>query len=89
MALSAAPELILDYDQEGDVLYASFGTPQYAVTDEVDDDILLRYCPPRRDVVGITIVNFRRNFPHEAPVDVIHRVLQQYPVVPWSDDGQQ
>jgi uncharacterized protein YuzE len=86
MALKSAPELILDYDQEGDVLYASLGPPQYAVTDEVDDDILLRYCPPSRDVVGITIVNFRRHFPHEAPVDVIHRIFRQYPVVPWSDD---
>jgi uncharacterized protein YuzE len=86
MALRAAPELIVDYDQEGDVLYASLGPSQYAVTDEVDDDILLRYCPPSRDVVGITIVNFRRHFPHEAPVDVIQGVLRQYPTVPWSVD---
>jgi uncharacterized protein YuzE len=86
MALRPTPDLILDYDQEGDVLYASLGPPQYAVTDEVDDDILLRYCPPSRDVVGITIVNFRRHFPHEAPVDVIQRIFRRYPIVPWSDD---
>ena len=88
MAIRSPSELILDYDQEGDMLYASLGPPQFAVTDEVDEDILLRYCPPSRDVVGITIVNFRRHFPHEAPVDVIHSVLRQYPVVPWSLNGQ-
>ena len=86
MALTSIPELILDYDQEGDVLYASLGPPTHAITDEVDDDILLRYSPPSRDVVGITIVNFRRHFPHESPVDVIHGVLRQYPIVPWSVD---
>jgi hypothetical protein len=52
-------------------------------------DILLRYRPPSRDVVGITIMNFRRHFPHEAPVDVIQRVLRQYPRVPWSCNGEQ
>ena len=88
MALGSTSELMLDYDQEGDVLYASLGPPQPAVSDEVDDDILLRYCPPSRDVVGITIVNFRRHFPYEAPVDVIRRVLHKYPAVPWSCDGQ-
>lgn len=86
MALSSSSKLVLDYDQEADVLYASLGPPQHAVTDEVDDDILLRYCPPSRDVVGITIMNFSRHFPHEAPVDVIHGVLRQYPLVPWSVD---
>jgi uncharacterized protein YuzE len=89
MALRSAPELILDYDQEGDVLYASLGPPQHAVTDEVDEDILLRYCPPSGDVVGITIVNFRRHFPREDAADVIQHLLRQYPVVPWFCDGQQ
>ena len=89
MALSSPSKLVLDYDQEADVLYASLGTPQHAVSDEVEDDTLLRYCPPSRDVVGITIVNFRRHFPHESPVDVIHDVLRQYPVVPWSCDDEQ
>jgi uncharacterized protein YuzE len=82
MTIRSPSELILDYDREGDVLYASLGPPQYAVTDEVDEDILLRYCPPSRDVVGITLVNFRRHFPPEAPVDVIHGLLRQYPRVP-------
>jgi uncharacterized protein YuzE len=89
MALSSPSTLVLDYDQEADVLYASLGLTQHAVTDEVEDDILLRYCPPSRDVVGITIMNFRRHFPHEAPVDVVHGLLRQYPIVPWSCDDEQ
>jgi uncharacterized protein YuzE len=83
MALSSPSTLVLDYDQEADVLYASFGSPQRAVTEEVDEDILLRYCPPSRDVVGITIMNFRRHFPQEAPADVIRSVLRRYPSVPY------
>jgi uncharacterized protein YuzE len=83
MAVSSPSELVLDYDHEGDVLYASLGPPKRATSDEVDDDILLRYCPPSRDVVGITIVNFRRHFPREAAGDVVQRLLKQYPVVPW------
>jgi uncharacterized protein YuzE len=86
MALGSTSELMLDYDQEGDVLYASVGPPQPAISDEVDDDILLRYCPPRREVVGITIVNFRRHFPSEDAADVIQRLFQKYPVVPWPCD---
>jgi uncharacterized protein YuzE len=89
MALSSPSKLVLDYDQEADVLYASLGSPRQAVTDEVDEDILLRYCPPSRDVIGITLVNFRRHFPHEAPGDVIHGLLRKYPSVPWPDDGQE
>jgi uncharacterized protein YuzE len=86
MALSSPSELMLDYDEEMDVLYASLGPPQHAISDEVDDDILLRYRPPSRDVVGITIVNFRRHFPHEDAANVIQHLLQQYPVVPWPCD---
>jgi uncharacterized protein YuzE len=86
MALGSTSELRLDYDQEGDVLYASFGPPQAAISDEVDDDILLRYCPPSPQVVGITILNFRRRFPSEDAADVIQRLLQKYPMIPWPCD---
>jgi uncharacterized protein YuzE len=86
MALGSASELRLHYDQEGDVLYASLGPPQPAISDEVDVDILLRYCPPSREVVGITIMNFHRHFPSEDAADVTQRLLRKYPVVPWSCD---
>ena len=86
MAISVPSELVLDYDEEGDVLYASLGAPQHAITDEVEDDILLRSCPPKPEVVGITIVNFRRHFPHQEPADIIQRLLRKYPTWPWSVD---
>jgi replicative DNA helicase len=41
MAITPASELSLNYDEEMDVLYASVGPPQEAVTDEVEPDILL------------------------------------------------
>jgi uncharacterized protein YuzE len=86
MAVRSTPELVLTYDQEADVLYASLGAPQQAITDEVEDDILLRYCPPRPEVVGITIANFRRHFPDKEPAKVIQDLIRKYPIVPWSVD---
>ena len=83
MAISGSGALVLQYDAEGDVLYASLGAPQPAITDEADDDVWLRYCPPRPEVVGVTVLNFRRHFPDQEPVTVIQQVLEKYPVVPW------
>src|SRR5919197_1288450 len=79
------PEVMLA-DDEQDVLYASLGKPQPAITDEVEDDIGLRYCPPRPEIVGVTIANFRRHFPHEKPLDVVMSLLHRYPQVPWPAD---
>jgi uncharacterized protein YuzE len=86
MAVRSVSDLTLDYDEERDVLYASVGPPRRAVSDEVDDDIWLRYCPPSPTVVGITIVNFRRHFPQQDGTDVIRGLLQKYPIVPWPCD---
>jgi uncharacterized protein YuzE len=82
MAISSASPLSLDYDEEMDVLYASLGPPQPAISDEWDEDIWLRYCPPDPQVVGITIVNFRRHFPGEPAADVVTKLLQKFPVIP-------
>jgi uncharacterized protein YuzE len=86
MALGSTSELVLDYDQEADVLYASVGAPQPAVSDEVGEDLWLRYCPPSPDVVGITIVNFRHHYPHAEAHQIVSRLLKQYPIVPWDID---
>jgi uncharacterized protein YuzE len=88
MAIGGPSELVLDYDEDGDVLYASLGAPQHAITDEVEDDILLRYCPPKAEVVGITIVNFRRHFPDREPAKVVEDLLRKYPLMPWPLDTQ-
>jgi uncharacterized protein YuzE len=86
MALRDSAALVLQYDAEGDVLYASLGAPQPAITDEAEDDVWLRYCPPRPQVVGVTVLNFRRHFPDQEPAAVIRQVLEKYPIVPWPLD---
>lgn len=89
MALSTEALLQLDYDARGDVLYASLGAPQPAVSYEIDEDIYLRHVPPSHDVVGITILNFLQHFPLEdrAPLQqhaarIVHELLQKYRSVP-------
>jgi len=48
----------LTYDEEGDVLYISFGEPREA-TDSVDlDGIVYRY--RGENLIGITVLGFRR-----------------------------
>lgn len=48
----------LDYDEEVDVLYISFGEPREAKdTIEVEDGILYRIAD--KEVVGITITDFK------------------------------
>ncbi|MGB9714384.1 MAG: DUF2283 domain-containing protein [Candidatus Bathyarchaeales archaeon] len=48
----------LDYDEEADVLYISFGKPRQAQDSiEVDDEIIYRIAD--NEIVGITITNFK------------------------------
>ena len=89
MAVTDTSSWDLDYDEEVDVLYASRGAPQPAASFEVIDDVLLRYVPPRPEVVGITIVNFLKYFPNvEAKpfqahaTAVIDELFRKYPTVP-------
>jgi uncharacterized protein YuzE len=87
MAIIPTSAWSIDYDETSDVLYASLGDPQPAITDEVEDDIGLRYCPPNPQVIGITIANFRRHFPSDKAMDVVQGILQRYPAVPWPADA--
>lgn len=45
------------YDKAGDVLYLSFGQPRIAISEELDDDILLRLDPETGEIVGLTVLN--------------------------------
>lgn len=48
----------LDYDEEADVLYMSFGEPREATDSiEVEDGIVFRI--RGSEVVGITVMNFK------------------------------
>jgi uncharacterized protein YuzE len=85
--------LDIDYDEPSDVLYASLGPPQAALSYEIVKDIWLDYVPPNRAVVGITVVNFLQHYPVEDRTQlltvgkaVVQDLLQRYPSVP-SDVG--
>jgi len=50
------PEPRLDYDDEGDVLYISFGQPEAADdTDVTDDGVIVRTREGK--IVGLTVLN--------------------------------
>ena len=86
---SSNEHLALQYDAESDVLYASLGAPQAALSYEVTEDVLLRYVPPSRRIVGVTIIDFTRHYSKEGggSVDerarmVIEGLLAKFPEVP-------
>jgi hypothetical protein len=89
MALSAESLWQLDYDARGDVLYASLGDPQLALSYEIDTDILPNYVPPNLHVVGITVLNFLKHFPRRDSIPVqshaaaiVEQLFRKYPLVP-------
>ena len=57
-------EVKFHYDREADVLYLSIGKPQKAKTVEIGEDFVLRIHPKSGQVVGMTIINFTKHFPH-------------------------
>ena len=86
--------LNFDYDEQNDVLYASLGSPQAALSYEIRKDVWLDYVPPNRTVVGVTILNFLEHHPVtnrdsllEITQTVVHDLLQKYPTVPL-DQGE-
>ena len=63
--------------------------PQPALSVEVEPDVLLRYVPPRLEVVGCTLINFLTHFPCPPPktplehaMAVVEELLRKYPQVP-------
>jgi hypothetical protein len=89
MAVRAESLWQLDYDERGDVLYASLGNPHPALSYEIETDILLNYAPPNPQVVGITVLNFLKHFPRRdgTPVQshaaaIVEELFRKYPLVP-------
>ena len=61
----------LDYDRKSDVLYLSVGEPQPALSEQVEEGVLLRTVPETGEVVGLTVLNFKqrsRESPPSVPV---------------------
>jgi len=50
-------ELDIDYDEEADVLYISFGKPRPADDSEEVNDVIYRF--RESELIGITVLNFK------------------------------
>jgi len=48
-----------DYDEEADVLYLSFGSPQEAIGIDMGEGTILRYSEKAGEVVGLTVYGIR------------------------------
>lgn len=91
--MASTGELLdLNYDEHGDVLYASLGPPQAALSFEVAKDIWLDYVPPTRAVVGITVLNFLQHYPLPDKMElltfaktVVQELLQTHHSVPVAE----
>ena len=51
-------DIHLAYDEEGDILYLSFGPNRQASTLSLNDNIVLRYDPQAHKAVGLTVIGF-------------------------------
>jgi len=59
LTVSKVEELDMDYDEEADVLYISFGPPKAASDSTIlNNDIILHYKGDR--IIGITVPSFRK-----------------------------
>ena len=69
-------DLNLYYDKEADILYFSKGTPsEEDISDEADDEVVIRKNPKTKAITGFTILNFSqksKNFPKSfrLPIEV-------------------
>ena len=55
-------EIKMAYDDEGDILDISIGDPEKAISKEVEKDLFFRVNPVSGEVVGFSILNFRKWF---------------------------
>jgi uncharacterized protein YuzE len=60
------------YDQEADILYSSQGKPSAKdISQEAEEDVVLRLDPKTRKVRGFTILNFNRRLKNkQSPVSL-------------------
>ncbi|MBC8185829.1 DUF2283 domain-containing protein [candidate division KSB1 bacterium] len=63
------------YDQEADVLYVTKGHPKYTDYVEYGDNVILRFHPGTKDLVGFTITDFSMSFKkHDSDIQLPFRV---------------
>ncbi len=63
LAVSKVEKLDVDYDEEADVLYISFGPPVAASDSKVlENDVVVRYKGDR--IIGITVPSLKKRLKH-------------------------
>ncbi len=63
LAVSNVEKLDVDYDEEADVLYISFGLPVAASDSKVlENDVVVRYKGDR--IIGITVPSLKNRLKH-------------------------
>jgi len=64
-------EIRMVYDEDGDILDVSIGVPEEAISREVEDDFFLRVKPDTGEVVGFSILNFRKWFKDAKDIKIL------------------
>jgi uncharacterized protein YuzE len=62
MAPKKIKNLDINYDQEADIFHISFGKTPSDISIEVQEGNFVRIDPQTDDVVGITLLNFKKRF---------------------------
>ena len=52
----------LSYDPDADVLYMSFGPPQFGLDEEGEAGIFIRRHPEHKHIIGATVMDFQKRF---------------------------
>lgn len=71
------PPVNIDYDEAADTLYVALGEPREAFSIEPEEGILLRVDPDSRELVGLTILHFRRRLEESGD-----RLASTIPLIP-------
>jgi hypothetical protein len=64
-------EIRMTYDEQGDILDVSLGEPEEAISREVEDDFFLRIKLDTEEVVGFSIINFRKWFKDAKDIKIL------------------
>lgn len=63
-------KITIDYDNESDVLYLSFGNPKPTISEEFDN-IAIRKDEITNEIIGVTVINFLKNFrKNHKPINI-------------------
>ncbi|MBC8233162.1 DUF2283 domain-containing protein [bacterium] len=70
MAKSEFADLRISYDNTSDVLYISFGEPQFGIDEEIDNGVYLRVNPQTSKPNGLMIIDFEKRFSEKINIPI-------------------